>query len=59
MSTEYGVRHPGGDVETIHESEACEAYMSAAEYAALRARVVDGLVVTRERILTVTDWTVA
>ena len=57
MTVEYGVRHPNGRVEVIHEKEANEGYMSGAEYAAVRARAVDGLVVTRTRTVTVTDWT--
>jgi hypothetical protein len=57
QSTEYGVRHPDGGVERIRADEANEAYMSAAEYATLRAKHVGGEVVTRIRAVTITDWT--
>jgi hypothetical protein len=54
--TLYGVRRPDGCVEPMSETAAEAAYMTAEQLAAVRASVVRGVVVRRQRVTTLTDW---
>ena len=57
MSTEiqWGVRR-GEKVERIDPASANEGYMSAEEYARVRAAASDGIVVKRRSKVVMTDW---
>lgn len=56
--SQWGVRHPEGRVERIDEKSANEGYMTAQEYAVIRAGAVGGKVVKRTITTEITksDW---
>lgn len=54
--TLYGVRRPDGCVEPMSETAAAQAYMTAEQLARVRASVVHGVVVRRQRVISLTDW---
>lgn len=58
-TAEYGVRHSDGYIERIREGEAADAYMTAAQLAAVRAEAVSGEVVKRWTVTNSTPWETA
>lgn len=53
---QWGFRTPTGQVYPSSERTANEGYLTAEEYARKRAEVTGGVVLTRRRIVEITDW---
>lgn len=58
VTVEHGYRDPGSGnrVFPVREDDANTAYMSAEEYARLRASATGGAYVCRARVVSVSEW---